>query len=896
MKLNGWICFLVFAFISKVVHSEIAKVVSMYGRYTSQNNLYKNIMIDASTYVNDGRILPVGDQLNIIHNNLLEEGIFEDRSVFQSVFQVCNDIRNTGSQALILPNDFCYKCDDIGSIIGEAYSPVMALDQADGSAAFKMRPIMSEMEEMLTKVIVNFRWESFIFLYEGDIAFNMVETMSATGVQHEWDVSPVELEVGNFRNQAEYIKTRNIKNILIYVTNEEVLKEVVASAFETRLLSNGWHWIFGNLNPPITQQFLEENYRHNMAFLTRFKVESNELKYISSSVEEPIKDWQFRERAAYDAVVSVAMALNFHKRDNGRFPRPVETCDQGASSNLERYLRQVNFRGASGDISFNEKGDRVNYTVIMYSGKDQYTENVAGWFVQDIRSWEQAQRQTWPGKPGDRMYIKPYRQADANFIKILMVPEPPFFMDEGEEASRYKVKRQTTPESNAGYKGIAIDLLKEVQKIFQDEMGIDFTYRVFEMSRGQYGTLDLSTGNWDGAVREIIDGDADVIMGSLTKNDAREVDIDFSAPWYETHIKLLILHPSFTFEYPFVLAYPLKIETWFALLVIFVIISLTVWFLGRCSPYEWRGRSRRDMASEEEGQTFTVPEAFAFTLSTGFWQGYTKGPRSWSLRIVAAFWFWFAISITFLYLWNLNSVFKFSKTALRVQDTADLLGQDQFEFGLVRGSPSYDFYRYGNGQDRQVFDRVLNSELDLIENRIEDAVLRMRRQWDGKFTLLGEEKILQFAAQRKPCRLYITGQTLGRMQFAFATASGSPLRDQLTYVTRLLTRRGVIDEIASRQYSEHLNCPNTTFFKEGSRESFSVHDLQGIYYILLIGIGGSLIVFFLEILIYILWFPGGKDRIPMRRTNYGGDGGGGNTTSAADTGIDYAPKSGGDWL
>lgn len=30
--------------------------------------------------------------------------------------------------------------------------------------------------------------------------------------------------------------------------------------------------------------------------------------------------------------------------------------------------------------------------------------------------------------------------------------------------------------------------------------------RIVQMDRGQYGTLDLSTGEWDGAMREIIDG------------------------------------------------------------------------------------------------------------------------------------------------------------------------------------------------------------------------------------------------------------------------------------------------------------------------------------------------------------------------------------------------------
>lgn len=78
----------------------------------------------------------------------------------------------------------------------------------------------------------------------------------------------------------------------------------------------------------------------------------------------------------------------------------------------------MNFRGASGDVSFNAQGDRVNYTITMYSGKDRHTENEVSpdeiwftlteckrkllkmWCVGGVRGYS---RQGFP--PGKLLYI-----------------------------------------------------------------------------------------------------------------------------------------------------------------------------------------------------------------------------------------------------------------------------------------------------------------------------------------------------------------------------------------------------------------------------------------------------------------------------------------------------------
>lgn len=71
------------------------------------------------------------------------------------------------AMAVIMPTDFCENCEAVGRAIGDAYSPVITLDQADNSGAFQMRPRLADMDDMLTSVIDHFKWRTFIILYEG---------------------------------------------------------------------------------------------------------------------------------------------------------------------------------------------------------------------------------------------------------------------------------------------------------------------------------------------------------------------------------------------------------------------------------------------------------------------------------------------------------------------------------------------------------------------------------------------------------------------------------------------------------------------------------------------------------------------------------------------------------
>ena len=85
-----------------------------------------------------------------------------------SLLTACSFINNKDANALIIPDDVCLNCQGLGYIMGDAYYPTIATDQASQSGAIKMYPIFEDMIDMVAGVIKYYRWTTFIFLYDQD--------------------------------------------------------------------------------------------------------------------------------------------------------------------------------------------------------------------------------------------------------------------------------------------------------------------------------------------------------------------------------------------------------------------------------------------------------------------------------------------------------------------------------------------------------------------------------------------------------------------------------------------------------------------------------------------------------------------------------------------------------
>lgn len=97
---------------------------------------------------------------------------------------------------------------------------------------------------------------------------------------------------------------------------------------------------------------------------------------------------------------------------------------------------------------------------------------------------------------------------------------------------------------------------------FQIADQVGFNYVIGLVEDNNYGALNLTTGQWNGLVKELMDGKADIAVGAMTINYARESVIDFTKPFMNLGISILFKIPSGKPTRLFSFMNPLAVEIW----------------------------------------------------------------------------------------------------------------------------------------------------------------------------------------------------------------------------------------------------------------------------------------------------------------------------------------------
>uniref|UniRef100_T1H2M0 Ionotropic glutamate receptor L-glutamate and glycine-binding domain-containing protein n=1 Tax=Megaselia scalaris TaxID=36166 RepID=T1H2M0_MEGSC len=90
----------------------------------------------------------------------------------------------------------------------------------------------------------------------------------------------------------------------------------------------------------------------------------------------------------------------------------------------------------------------------------------------------------------------------------------------------------TTYEGNERYEGYSMDLIDAIAK----QLGFKY---VFKMARdGKYGGWDAEKKSWNGLIKELLDGEADLGICDLTMTSARRKAVDFTPPFMTLGISI----------------------------------------------------------------------------------------------------------------------------------------------------------------------------------------------------------------------------------------------------------------------------------------------------------------------------------------------------------------------
>ncbi|XP_035528081.1 glutamate receptor ionotropic, NMDA 2D [Morone saxatilis] len=507
-----------------------------------------------------------------------------------------------------------------------------------------------------------------------------------------------------------------------------------------------------------------------------------------------------------------------------------------------RYFSNITLGGR--DYSFNSDGYLSNPFLDVIS----WTPG-RGW--EDVGWWENGVlRLRYPAWSRYGPFLKP--PDDAQHLRVVTLEERPFVIVELADPASGTCIRDSVPcrrplNASAIHEGVApmkqcckgfcIDILKRLAKI------VGFTYDLYLVTNGKHGKkID---GVWNGMIGEVVYKRADMAIGSLTINEERSEVVDFSVPFVETGISVMVSRSNGTVS-PSAFLEPYSPAVWVMMFVMcLTVVAVTVFIFEFFSPVGYN-RSLQT-GKKAGGSTFTIGKSVWLLWAIVFNNSVpVENPRGTTSKIMVLIWAFFAVIFLASYTANLAAFMiqeEYIDTVSGLSDKKFQHPEEQYpplKFGTVpNGSTEKnirsnypDMHQYmGKYNQRGVEDAILNLKTGKLDAFIYDAAVLnyMARKDEGcKVMTIGSGKV--FATTGYGIALHKNSRWKRPLDLALLQLVGD---DEIEMLERLWLS-GI--------------CHNDKI--EVMSSKLDIDNMAGVFYMLLVAMGLSLLVFAGKHLVY----------------------------------------------
>lgn len=354
--------------------------------------------------------------------------------------------------------------------------------------------------------------------------------------------------------------------------------------------------------------------------------------------------------------------------------------------------------------------------------------------------------------------------------------------------------------------------------------------------------------------------ETDIGLGGITITSARERVVDFSAPFMELGISIMIKKPMK--QKPGFLSFmsPLATEVWAAVGAIFIAVSLVLFSVHRWTKSGWRPVRQYPPAGKQYVNDFTLANSLWFTLGSLLRAGNVTVPRSVSGRMVGAVWWFFTLILISSYTANLAAFLTVERMVTPINSAEDLSQQTQVEYGTLSSGTTRDFFKNSKFPVYSRMWEFMNSRKHVFVRTYDEGIRRVR-QSKGKYALLIESPKNDYVNERNPCDTMKVGRNLDTKGFGIATPLGSPLREQLNLAVLSLKESDDLAQLTNKWWYDRSECTNADK-QETTQNELSLSNVAGIFYILIGGLVLALVVALIEFL-YWSRVDAQKHKIPL---------------------------------
>ncbi|XP_059948070.1 glutamate receptor 1 isoform X4 [Mesoplodon densirostris] len=713
--------------------------------------------------------------------------------------------------------------------------------QSQEHAAFRFAlSQLTEPPKLLPQIdIVNIS-DSFEMTYR---CLSVLQKVLDTAAEKNWQVTAVNIltttEEG-YRMLFQDLEKKKERLVVVDCESER-LSAILGQIVKLEKNGIGYHYILANLG------FMDidlNKFKESGANVTGFQL-VNYTDTIPAKIMQQWKnsdardhtrvDWKrpkYTSALTYDGVKVMAEAFQSLRRQRIDISRRGNAGDclanpavpWGQGIDIQRALQQVRFEGLTGNVQFNEKGRRTNYTLHVIEMKHDGIRKIGYWNEDDkfVPAATDAQAGGDNSSVQNRTYI------------VTTILEDPYVMLK---------KNANQFEGNDRYEGYCVELAAEIAK------HVGYSYRLEIVSDGKYGARDPDTKAWNGMVGELVYGRADVAVAPLTITLVREEVIDFSKPFMSLGISIMIKKPQKSKPGVFSFLDPLAYEIWMCIVFAYIGVSVVLFLVSRFSPYEWHSEDfeeGRDQTTSDQSNEFGIFNSLWFSLGAFMQQGCDISPRSLSGRIVGGVWWFFTLIIISSYTANLAAFLTVERMVSPIESAEDLAKQTEIAYGTLEAGSTKEFFRRSKiAVFEKMWTYMKSAEPSVFVRTTEEGMIRVRKS-KGKYAYLLESTMNEYIEQRKPCDTMKVGGNLDSKGYGIATPKGSALRNPVNLAVLKLNEQGLLDKLKNKWWYDKGECGSGGGDSKDKTSALSLSNVAGVFYILIGGLGLAMLVALIE--------------------------------------------------
>ncbi|XP_062867863.1 glutamate receptor 4b isoform X5 [Trichomycterus rosablanca] len=696
----------------------------------------------------------------------------------------------------------------------------------------------------LLSILDHYDWNRFVFLYDTDRGYSILQAIMEKAGQNGWQVSAICVENfndANYRQLLEDLDRRQEKTFVIDLEPERLtnmLEQIVSVGKHVK----GYHYIMANLG---FKDINLERFMHGGANVTGFQL----VDFSNPMVIKLLQRWnkldqreypgsdvppKYTSALTYDGVMVMAEAFRNLRRQKVDISRrgnagdclanPAAPWNQGID--MERTLKQVRLQGLTGNVQFDHYGRRVNYTMDVFELKNNGPRRIGYWNDADKLVLIQDQN-LLPNETSG---------MENRTVIVTTIMEGPYVMLK---------KNWEMYEGNDRYEGYCVDLASEIAK------HIGIKYKISIVPDGKYGARDPDTKIWNGMVGELVYGKAEIAVAPLTITLVREEVIDFSKPFMSLGISIMIKKPQKSKPGVFSFLDPLAYEIWMCIVFAYIGVSVVLFLVSRFSPYEWHTEEPEEgtdgAPSDQPPNEFGIFNSLWFSLGAFMQQGCDISPRSLSGRIVGGVWWFFTLIIISSYTANLAAFLTVERMVSPIESAEDLAKQTDIAYGTLDSGSTKEFFKRSKiAVYEKMWSYMKSAEPTVFTKTTAEGVARVRKS-KGKYAFLLESTMNEYTEQRKPCDTMKVGGNLDSKGYGVATPKGSQLRTPVNLAVLKLSESGILDKLKNKWWYDKGECgPKDSGSKDKSSQALSLSNVAGVFYILVGGLGLAMLVALIE--------------------------------------------------